>query len=86
MSETLCKAQERLRVLYKKQETVDKDLYSQSFNIRDAEEVFRMASSNLEKQRKIRAIFQCEKAQINASIHELNHIVKKEIDGSYNNR
>ncbi len=86
MSESLRKAQEKLRILYKKLEIIDQDLYSQTFNIRDAEEVFRMASSNLEKQRRTRTVFQCEKSHINASIHELNLIIKKEIDMGFNTR
>ncbi len=86
MSEIMRKAQVKLRDLYKRLEIIDQDLYTQSFNIRDAEEVFRMASSNLEKQRKNRAIFQCEKSHINAAIHELNNVVKKEIELGFNNR
>ena len=86
MSEIMRKAQEKIRDLYKRLEIIDQDLYTQSFNIRDAEEVFRMAGSNLEKQRKNRSIFQCEKSHINAAIHELNNVVKKEIEMGFNNR
>lgn len=86
MSEILNKSQEKLRGLYKRLEGIDQDLYIQTLNIRDAEEVVRLATSNLVKQKKNRAIFQCEKSHINAAIHELNTIIKKEIEMGYNNR
>ena len=80
------KSQEKLRGLYKRLEDINQDLYLQAFNIRDAEEVFKMAGANLEKQRRMRAVFQCEKAHINEAIYDLNNIVKKEVDVGFNRK